>query len=55
MLFAIVIDVVMNEIKEGTVQEILYTDGLVLIAENMAEHHKKFILGKVHLRVKAIK
>ena len=31
LLFAIVIDVVMNEIKEVTLQEILYAGDLVLI------------------------
>ena len=39
LFFAIVIDVVMNKIKEGTLQEILYTDDLVLIAETMKEMH----------------
>ena len=52
LLFAIVIDVVTNEIKEGTLQEILYVDDSVLIAETMAELHKNSIVGKVHLRVK---
>ena len=37
-----------NEMKEGMLQEILYTDDLVLIAETMAEMKKK-ILGRVHL------
>ena len=37
LLFAIVMDVVMNVIKEGVLQEILYTDDIVLIAESMAE------------------
>ena len=37
MLFAIVVDVVTIEIKEGMLQEILYTDDIVLIAESMAE------------------
>ena len=37
------IDVVMNEIKEGTLQEILYADDIVLIAEIMAELDKKVL------------
>ena len=53
LLLAIVIDVATNEIKEGTLQEILNADDLVLIAETVAELDKKIILGKVHLRVKA--
>ena len=36
-LFAIVIDVVTNEIKEGMLQEMLYVDDIVLIAESVAE------------------
>ena len=43
----------MNEIKEGMLHEILYADDLVLITETVAEQHKKCIVGKVHLRVKA--
>ena len=37
LLFAIVVDVATNEIKEGMIQEIFYTDDIVLIAESMAE------------------
>ena len=53
LLLAIVIDVASNELKEGALQEILHVDDLVLKAETMAEMHKHFIPGKVHLRVKA--
>ena len=35
--FGIVIDVVTNELKVGTLQEILYADDLALITETMAE------------------
>ena len=42
LLFAIVIDVVMNKIKDGILQEILYTYDIVLIAETMAELQEKF-------------
>ena len=40
LLFAIVVDVVANEIQEGMLQEILYADD-ILIAESMAEVPKK--------------
>ena len=50
--FAIVIDVVVIEIKEGMLQEILHADDIFFIAKSMAELHKKILLGKVHLRVK---
>ena len=33
LLFAIVVDVVKSKIKEGMLQEILYADDLLLIAE----------------------
>ena len=46
LLLTIVIDVVTNEIKEGTLQEILYADGLLLIAETMAELQKIFYTWK---------
>ena len=46
LLSAIVIDVVRNEIKECTLQDILHVDDLVLIAETA----QKIIAGKVHLR-----
>ena len=52
LLFAIVIDVVLNEIKMGMPQEIFYADDLVLLAETMAELQKKFIVRKVNNRVK---
>ena len=37
LLFAIIVDVITNEIKEGMLQEILYADDVFLIAESMAE------------------
>ena len=55
LLFAIIIDIDTDEIKEGTLQEILYADDLVLMAETMAELQRKFIVGKEYLRVKARK
>ena len=52
---AIVIGVATNEIKQGISKEILYADDLVLIVKTMADLHKKIIVGKVNLRVKACK
>ena len=37
LLFTIVVDVVTNVMIEGTLQEILYADDLLLIAETMEE------------------
>ena len=42
LLFAIVVDVATNEIKEGMSKEILYADDIVLMAESMAELQEKF-------------
>ena len=53
LFFAIVIDVVTNVMIEGTLQEILYTDDLLLIVETMTELQKKCLLRKVYVRVKA--
>ena len=41
-MFAIVVDVVTNEIKEDVLQEILYADDIVLIVESMTELQEKF-------------
>ena len=51
LLFAFVIDVVTSEIKKGTLQEILYADDLVL----MAEVHNKFYAWKSALESKGLK
>ena len=48
LLFTIVIDVVMNKIKEGVLQEILYADDIVLIAET----RKNFMVEKCALESK---
>ena len=45
-------DVATNEIKEGTLQEILYVDDLVLIALTMAEQREKFHAWKSALECK---
>ena len=45
LLFATVIDVVTNKIKEGMLKEVMYADDIVLIAETMAEILKKCIVG----------
>ena len=60
LLFAIVVDVVANEIKEGMLQEILYADDIVLIAESMAELQEtsygwKSALESIDLKVNLMK
>ena len=52
LLIAIVIDVVTNKIKGGTLQEILFVDYLVLIAVTMAELQKSFHTWKSALESK---
>ena len=53
LLFAIVVDVVTNEINEGMLQEILYSFHIVLIAVSMAEMQIFFkMVSNVHLIVK---
>ena len=53
-MFAIVDDVVTNEIKEGMLQEILYAD-IVLIAESMAERQENVNGWKCALESKGLK
>ena len=55
LLFAIVVDVATNEIKEGMLQEILYTDDIVLIAESMEELHETFYGWESALESKGLK
>ena len=55
LLFAIVVDVVTNEIKEGMLQEILCVDDIVLIAESMAELQEKIYGWKSALERKYLK
>ena len=43
LMFAIVTDVVANDIKDGTLLEILHSDDLFLIAETKAGLHEKII------------
>ena len=45
LLFAIAVDIVTNEIKEGTLQKILYADDIVFIRERMAEQQEG---GRIH-------
>ena len=52
LLFGIVIDVVTNEIKDGTPHKILYADDIVLMAETMAELQKLFCIWKRTLESK---
>ena len=42
LLFAIVVDVITENVREGLMKEILYADGLVLISETIEELREKF-------------
>ena len=55
LLFAIVVDVVTNEIKEGMLQEILYMEDIDLIADSMAELQEKIYGWKSALESKGLK
>ena len=55
LLFTIVVDVGTNEIKEGMLQEILYADDIVLIAEIMAELYENYYDRKIALEGKGLK
>ena len=55
LLFAIVVDVATNEIKEGMLQEFFYTDDIVLRAESMTELQEKFNGWKSAHEIKGVK
>ena len=55
VLLDIVIYVAMNEIKEGTLHEILYVNDIVLIAEAMAELQEKLYTWESALKSKGLK
>ena len=55
LLFAIVVDVVSKNIKEGMLQEILYADDIVLLAGSMAELQEKFYGWGSALQSKGLK
>ena len=55
LLFAVMIDFTTNKMKEGTLQEILYTDDLVLIAETTTVQQKIFYTWKGALESKGVK
>ena len=55
LLFAIVVDVGSNEIKEGMLQEILHAGDIVFTAESMAELQGKFYSWKSALESKGLK
>ena len=54
LLFAIVVDVITNEVNEGMLQEI-YADDIVLKAESMAELYEKCYGWKSALESKGLK
>ena len=55
LLFAIVVDVATNEMKEGTLQELLYSGDLVFIAETVAELQQKCYSWKSALESKGLR
>ena len=55
LLFAIVMDVVTYDVRNGVLHEILYADDLVLISECMENLLKKFSLCKATLEIKGMK
>ena len=55
LLFAIVVDVITEEAREGLMNEILYADELVLISENIDDLRKKFIKWKDAFERKGMK
>ena len=48
LLFAIVVDVVTENVKEGLMKEVLYVDDMVLLSEMMEGLKKGFQDGEVH-------
>ena len=55
LLFAIVMDVVTEDARNGTLHEILYADDLVLMGESMEDLQSKFSLWKATLESKGMK
>ena len=52
LLFAIVVDVVTESTRESLMNEILYADDLVLMAETMVGLEKSLKNGRLHLRAR---
>ena len=46
LLFAIVVDVISENAKEGLINEVLYADDLVLMSESMKNLKEKFLKWK---------
>ena len=55
LLFAVVVDVVTENAREGLMEEVLYTDDLVLISEMMEGLKKRFLKWKSALESKGLK
>jgi len=55
LLFAIVIDIVTENAREGLIHEILYADDLVLTSDSMKDLRKKFSKWKNALEGKGLK
>ena len=53
LLFAIVVDVIAENVKRDEVDELLYADDLVLISETMEDLKERFEIGRIHWKVRA--
>ena len=54
LLFAVVMDVVSSETRSGLPSELLYADGLVLVAPTMEQHGRRVAEWKVSLLDKGL-
>ena len=55
LLFAIAVDVILENAREGLMNEILYEDGLVLMSESMENLKEKFLKRKKAFECKGLK
>ena len=55
LLFAIAVDVISENAREGLMNEILYADGLVLMSESIQNLKKKFLKWKEAFECKGLK
>ena len=50
LMFAIVVDALTERVRDGSINEILYADDLVLVGETMKDLREKFCDGKKRLK-----
>ena len=55
LTFAIVVDALMEDAREGLLNEILYTDGLLLIGANPEDLRERFQRWRIALEGKRLK